>query len=205
MYSAEISRVNPAYFIFMLDQSGSMSDPFGGGQNEISKAAACADAVNRTLANIIVQCSKGEIIRDYFYISFIGYGNKVSSCLSGILSDKSLVTVSELAEHPLRTEDRTQKLCDGVGGLVEQSVKFQVWIQQVADGGTPMRDAFSRVKSLINEWVPGHAEGYPPIILNISDGESTDGNPESLAQEIKSIQGLDGNPLIFNIHILQIH
>jgi len=68
MYSAEISRVNPAYFIFMLDQSGSMSDPFGGGQNEISKAAACADAVNRTLANIIVQCSKGEIIRDYFYI-----------------------------------------------------------------------------------------------------------------------------------------
>lgn len=31
-YSAEISRADPAYFIILLDQSGSMNDPFGGEQ-----------------------------------------------------------------------------------------------------------------------------------------------------------------------------
>ena len=29
-YTADISRVNPGCFLFILDQSGSMSDPFGG-------------------------------------------------------------------------------------------------------------------------------------------------------------------------------
>jgi len=30
VYSAEISRRSPTCFIFLIDQSGSMEDPFGG-------------------------------------------------------------------------------------------------------------------------------------------------------------------------------
>ena len=49
-YGAEISRGNPTCFIFLLDQSGSMADPFGG--ESVRKADFVADAVNRTLHDL---------------------------------------------------------------------------------------------------------------------------------------------------------
>ena len=33
-YTAEISRANPTCFLFLIDQSGSMADPFGGGADK---------------------------------------------------------------------------------------------------------------------------------------------------------------------------
>ncbi|MFN8450083.1 MAG: hypothetical protein U0521_16250 [Anaerolineae bacterium] len=47
-YSAEISRANPSMFLFLLDQSGSMSDPFGGGGGK----GSVADAINNLLFNL---------------------------------------------------------------------------------------------------------------------------------------------------------
>jgi DnaJ-class molecular chaperone len=52
---AEISRTNPTLFVFLLDQSGSMSDPFGG-QASISKASGVARAINRMLSNLVIRC-----------------------------------------------------------------------------------------------------------------------------------------------------
>jgi hypothetical protein len=43
-YGAEISRTDPTLFIFLLDQSESMEDPFGG-SGAVSKAAFISDAV----------------------------------------------------------------------------------------------------------------------------------------------------------------
>ena len=37
-YQAEISRSNPSCFLFLIDQSGSMSDPFAGGEAKRKKA-----------------------------------------------------------------------------------------------------------------------------------------------------------------------
>jgi hypothetical protein len=37
-YSAEISRTNPSCFLFLIDRSGSMEDPFGAGESNRSKA-----------------------------------------------------------------------------------------------------------------------------------------------------------------------
>ncbi len=52
-YTAEISRNNPSCFIFLIDQSGSMSDPFGGGESTKKKADAVADVINRLLQNLV--------------------------------------------------------------------------------------------------------------------------------------------------------
>ena len=64
-YSAEISRVNPSCFLFLIDQSGSMSDPFGG-QAGRKKAEGVADAINRLLQNLVIKCAKSEGVRDYY-------------------------------------------------------------------------------------------------------------------------------------------
>ena len=51
-YQAEISRSNPSCFLFLIDQSGSMSDPFAGGEAKRKKADLVADAINRLLQNL---------------------------------------------------------------------------------------------------------------------------------------------------------
>ncbi|HKJ96826.1 MAG TPA: VWA domain-containing protein, partial [Thermoplasmataceae archaeon] len=71
-YSSEISRKNPGLFIFLIDQSRSMSHKIGG--SDRSKAIEAADAINRQLNELINRCTKSEGIRDYFEIGIIGYG-----------------------------------------------------------------------------------------------------------------------------------
>jgi hypothetical protein len=38
-------------------------------------------------------------------------------------------------------------------------------------------------------------------VLHITDGESTDGDPETLASQLKQIQTNDGSVLLFNLHV----
>jgi hypothetical protein len=47
MYEAEISRRNPGLFLFLLDQSRSMSHKLSGGER--SKAVEATDAINNKL------------------------------------------------------------------------------------------------------------------------------------------------------------
>ncbi|MEM3342581.1 MAG: VWA domain-containing protein, partial [Thermoplasmata archaeon] len=94
-YSAEISRANPSCFIFLIDQSGSMDEEFGTGSGK-KKAEGVADAINRLLQNLSLKCAKAEGIRDYYYVSVIGYrctekGNTVGSAFSGPLAGKDLI------------------------------------------------------------------------------------------------------------------
>ena len=42
-YEAEISRSNPSCFVFLIDQSGSMGDPFGGAGEHRRKADGVAE------------------------------------------------------------------------------------------------------------------------------------------------------------------
>src|SRR5580698_6605260 len=141
-YVAEISRSNPSCFLFLIDQSGSMREPFGASASTKNKANGLADAINRLLQNLVIKCAKSEGIRDYYYVGVIGYGGSaVAPAFSGALSGKELVSISEIGNSPARVEQRVKKVEDGMGGLVEQSVKFPIWFDAVADGGTPMCEA----------------------------------------------------------------
>ncbi len=52
-YTAEISRANPACIIFLLDQSGSMNEPFSAtGEALLPKARGVADAISRLIAEL---------------------------------------------------------------------------------------------------------------------------------------------------------
>jgi hypothetical protein len=202
-YTAEISRSNPTCFIFLLDQSGSMSEGFGEGG--IRKADFVADVVNRTLHDLVIRCTRMEEIRSYYHISIIGYGASVGPAFSGSLSGRSHVPVGEVADLPARLENRTKKVPDGAGGLVEQQVRFPVWMDPTSNGGTPMCDAFGQVRSLLEQWLPEHRNSFPPTVLHLTDGESTDGDPSAVAQQIMSMSTSDGPVLLFNCHVSSRH
>src|SRR3989475_5897370 len=50
-YQAEISRKNPGCFLFLVDQSESMEDPFGGGEAGRRKAEELATILNKLIHN----------------------------------------------------------------------------------------------------------------------------------------------------------
>lgn len=209
LYKAEISRYNPALFVFLLDQSYSMSGQFGGQASGISKADGVADAINRMLSNLVIRCSDGEIVRDYFHISVLGYGaeqGQVTPALSGALKGKEIVPISEVGDYPARIEDRVIKQPDGAGGVIDMPVKFPVWFEPIAGNDTPMTKVINEARRIINTWIsqPQHKDAFPPIVINLTDGESTDGDPLSPARDLTSLSTSDGQVLLFNCHISSV-
>jgi hypothetical protein len=200
-YSAEISRNSPGCFLFLIDRSGSMADPFGNPEVQRSKAQGVSDAINRLLQNLVIKCAKSEGVRDYYEVGVIGYGNTVTPALGGELAGKELVPISELANRPARIEERSRKVDDGAGGLVEQKVKFPIWLDPVADGGTPMTEAFREANRIIAQWLGRHPDSFPPVVIHITDGESTDGDPSAEMRKLTSQASTDGNVLLFNLHL----
>src|ERR1700674_5641813 len=151
-YNAELSRTNPTCFIFLIDQSSSMTEPFGA-QPEKSKAQGVTDAINRLLQNLVLKCSKSDGIRDYFHVGVIGYGGRAAPAFCGKLAGRSLVPISEIASSPLRIEQRTRKVDDGAGGLIEQKFKFPVWFEPTSQGRTPMCKALGLAHATVAEFL----------------------------------------------------
>ncbi len=200
-YVAEISRANPSLFLFLIDQSGSMDESLGAGESGKKKADELADVMNRTLYELTLKCAKDEGVRDYYDIGILGYGKGVSSAFSGNLTGREIVPISELAVNPARVEDRIKKISDGAGGILETMSKFPVWMDPVHANGTPMCQAFGKAKELLSSWIGSHPNSFPPIVIHITDGESSDGDPTELAKSIGEMSTGDGCVLLFNVHL----
>jgi hypothetical protein len=198
-YEAQISRSSPTAFLFVVDQSGSMSDTMASGK---SKAEFVSDALNRTIMDFVIRCRKADGVRDYFDVGVLGYGGKgVSNGFSGALGATVLNPISAIEQNPVRVEDRKKKMDDGAGGILETSIKFPVWFEPKASGGTPMREALTRAAEELVAWCDAHPASYPPTVLHVTDGESTDGDPEEIATHLTQIRTNDGESLMFNIHV----
>jgi hypothetical protein len=50
-------------------------------------------------------------------------------------------------------------------------------------------------------WVVNHPACFPPIVINISDGEATDGDQDKPAKKIRELSTSAGNVMLFNFHI----
>jgi hypothetical protein len=125
----------------------------------------------------------------------------VGSAFNGPLIGRKLVPISEVGNLPARVEERTKKVDDGAGGLVEQRIRFPVWFDPVASGTTPMCKALSVAQRILQGWLLQHPNCFPPIVINITDGEATDGDPSGPAEAIRNLSSNDGEVLLFNLHL----
>ena len=162
--------------------------------------------MNRVLQNLVIRCAGNDGVRDYFHVAVIGYGGdntagRVGSSFGGTLAGRELVPISEIANCPARVDERSKKMDDGAGGVVEQKVKFPIWFDAKAAGGTPMCAALQKAYTILSGWNIQYPNSFPPTCINITDGESTDGDPTGPAEQIKSLASSDGNALLFNAHI----
>jgi hypothetical protein len=199
-YTAEISRTNPTCLLFLIDHSSSMDGPFAG-QPGKKKSEGVADAINRLLQNLVLKCAKSTGVRDYFHIGVIGYGKEAKPVLAGTNASRPLLPISVVANAPLRVEQRTRKVEDGAGGLIDRPFRFPVWFEPVADGKTPMNAAVEMATEIVRGFLAQHPACFPPLVVNLTDGQPTDANPLAAAKVLTGLASSDGQVLMMNAHV----
>jgi len=186
-YSAAISRVRPTLVLFLLDRSGSMDVAYSAGR---TRAEYLARVVDASIAELSVRCNKPDGVRDYFHLAALGYGDdRVAPAFGGVLAGADWLPISRVAANPYAIER------DPGSGPRPR------WIEARASGGTPMREAFERACHLVAAWCDAHPDSYPPTVINVTDGEPTDGSPEDAARILRRIHTDDGETLLFNLHV----
>ncbi|XVV04918.1 vWA domain-containing protein [Actinosynnema sp. CA-248983] len=200
MYTAEINRRQPAFLLLLVDQSYSMSQAWDADGK--SKADMLALTVNRLLGNAVLLCTKGDDrIHDYFEMGVIGYGGDITLALHGATPERPVLPISEVGRNPRRLDEVMRKVPDGAGGTVQLPLTMPVWVDPVTNGNTPMVQAFDAAEQVVSAWCGLHPTSFPPIVINITDGESTDGDPAPVAARLRSAHTVDGNALLFNVHL----
>jgi hypothetical protein len=156
------------------------------------------------LSNLVIRCSQGEVTRRYFEVAVLGYGaqrGQVAPALGGALAGREIVSISDIGDNPARVEDRLMRQPDGAGGVIEAMVKFPIWFEPVAGSDTPMVQALDRARILTERWVAAHRSAFPPVVVHLTDGEATDGDPTIAARKLAAVETDDGPVLLFNCHI----
>ena len=194
------SSATPGLLIFLIDQSGSMTLPYEGGE---TRSQFASKAVNRMSDNIIQANFNGDTPKNRCYISVIGYNHIVKPLCNGYLK--------ELDESPLRLEEVTRKISDGAGGIIETKVQMPIWVEPIKeDGATNMKGAFELAKEVVEKWISDFPDRPAPVVVNISDGipfyEGKDvmicmQETIQTVNQIKAIDTLDGKIQIFNAMI----
>ncbi len=187
-YTAEISADNPSCFLFLIDQSTSMAEEVSAGETTVAKANGVSDTMNRWLSELSIKCAKSEGVRDYYHVGVVGYGMKVAPCLAGSSDGNEMIPISVIADNPARIDER-------------DNIRMPVWFDAVADGGTPMCRATSQAEEIVQHWLNDHPDCFPPIVIHVTDGEATDGDPQSRLDGLTRLNSSDGDVLLFNIHL----
>ena len=61
--------------------------------------------------------------------------------------------------------------------------------------------ALTKAAAVLKPFIAQHPYCFPPIVINISDGEASDGNLDKAAKELTSMKSSDGNVMLFNLHV----
>ncbi len=192
--NTEITRQNPSCFVFLIDQSSSMAASF---EEDRTKSEAVALALNNLLRNLILTCSKSEGIRDYFDVAVIGYGRYVGPAWGGSLAGRELVPISEVAASVLRMDEHPVEVAPGEW----EKVQAPVWVEPRAEGSTLMCNALSYVHQMLGYWLGRNPVSFPPVIVHITDGEATDGDPAAYFRALSELGTQNGRVSLFNVHL----
>ena len=204
-YTTPITRKTPTAFVFLLDQSGSMSEQTIYDGRQQTKAEALAAATNSLIDELIDRCRRSTGVYDYYHIAVLGYSGRG---VCNLLATDGFARPSELAARdvPMQTILRERKTPEGE--ILITSTNNSCWVEPVAAGMTPMYEALSRAYNMVEQWCnsESYRQSYPPTIFNISDGEATDATDDQLrgiANRIKGLATLDGGVQLVNINLVK--
>jgi len=202
-YQQPISRHHKALLVFLLNQSRSMENPIA--KRPTRKIDELTAEMNAWLAHLVISCSKSDGIRDFFDVAILGYSTDeqanpiISSAMIGPLAGRDIVTTSEICDHPVRIDTVTASIPDeDTGEMVAVPQQTPIWIDPVTRGWAPTCSAIVKACELLDAWIAERPDSFPPIVIHLTDGESSDGDPTPYANALKQRATSDGNVLFLN-------
>lgn len=186
-----IGTHQPGLVVILIDQSTSMADPYEG---NVPKHEFAALAVNRCIYEIMNSCRAGEVVKDRCHLGVIGYGETTQVLVGG--------RPSELGKQVKGTMNVKKRVSDGAGGLVEIEQRLPIWVEPAANDGTPMDKGFILAAELIGAWIRENPNNFPPVVINITDGEPNQPDAAMAAAErLMALETTDGKVLLLNAHL----
>lgn len=203
MYTQEITRRHRTAFVLMLDRSASMQGRVRFGRMMMTKAEAVAFTANALVTELVDRSRRTDGVRDYYDVAIVGYGGDGVEMLTSEDGFSSISRLSRRAPHLSRVAFE-EMMPDGTAAMVEHSV--EQWIEPKAEGTTPMYEAMLRVRDMLQEWCAREENraSFPPIVINITDGEAsdcTDAELLDICSQLRAVATEDGQVLLLNIHI----
>ena len=185
-----IGTSNPGCIIILVDQSWSMNEDWQTG----TKAEQASIIVNRAIYNLALKCQLGTEIRQRCYVCVISYGERVDCVVEDMIAD--------VYASPIERRKVKKSIPDGAGGIVDVETELPIWLPPRSSGGTPMHEAFERAAGIIERWISDWPDSFPPVVINVTDGEPTHSDlTGDAARTIMDFKTTDGNALVYNIHI----
>lgn len=216
MYRQEITRKHRTAIVIAVDQSLSMCGEVCAFGSVRSKADMVAYAVNSVLSELVARATRDDEVRNYYDIAVVGYSDSRAEAVecggTGVrfLLDDSrrFVPVTELAARTPRLMPWVVHRRTVTGGVASWSEELPMWIEPCACGTTPMYEALLAIRDLVRDWCgnPANGESFPPVVINITDGEASDCDEQELldiTRRIRALRTADGNVLLMNIHIAE--
>jgi hypothetical protein len=197
-----VSTARPAYFVLLVDHSGSMNRRVEAGTVRVRDAVA--DVVNEFLHRLLQSSRKTDGYRDYFDVSVLGYGlgETGQEVLSRLPDGEDRMAIGSLYGRWSRIaeSERVQRLEDG--GTTTVTVRRPIWVEsKPGRGRTVMAEAFRRAGDLVESWIVEHTDSLPPVVLNISDGGWTGEDPMSAVRTLQEQATSLGPTLVFNCQL----
>lgn len=199
-YNRTIDSQHPGCVLIMVDQAASMEEPSFSNllrtplRGELtSRAHVAAAAADDVIYELGSQCQSGLRTRDWFMVGVVGYGNGGVRPICGGM-------ISSLMQQPRQWKQIRRAYPDGAGNLIYLEERQPVWVEPVASGKNLMAEAFAQIRGMISSrWLPLHADSFPPIVINITDGGAEDQTAaRAEASRLMELKTSNGNVLLFN-------
>lgn len=206
-HNAVVTRNTPTAFIYLLDLSGSMSESIIYEGENMSKNDALNKIVNTTLNETILRCRSYDKYNDYFDIAVLGYqGDTVINLLEPYTGKEGFCSINEIISAPIDSKTYNYRRTKSDGTHFTSQRRITQYIKTEPFGTTPMHKALVYTHSILQKWVVEHKgrRCFPPIVINITDGEMSDASEREMitvSQKIKRLSTENGNILFFTVHL----
>jgi hypothetical protein len=173
-----------ACLICLIQASASMRD----GRKSApvaSKLEAALHVVEQLVADLVQFAGSKPGNSANFEVGVLAYSTNGDSGLSlrpllpGSAQARLLVPLNELVD-----------LAASAGG--QDRIR---WAKTEPSGDAPAREALARTRELLADWIGKHSAAHPPIIVHLTDGESSDG---PIASVVTSLSDAIPGAMIFH-------
>jgi hypothetical protein len=185
-----------ALLIFVLDRS--VADPFAGDiQNPCGKLQDHANDLLKQVSKL--QDGRVEAAIVSYGIDSAGHVD-IRTTFDGPLAGRTVVSQAELADGALRTDEVTEEVSNGVGGLVAVTRKKPIYFELEPTATAPPTDAFAAVGEIAAKWVEQHPTAcVPPIVLHLTRGVVDPAAIEAAAARLQSVSTAAGPVVLYHL------